>query len=432
MLKPARSRPVRNPWGRLSAGSRGVLAIAGSTAAVQGVALLAAPVLARLYSPSDFGLFAVVTALSLIIGAVAGLRLEQAIPLPTEGRTAYGLAAGGMASAATVAAVGVVAATVAGAPVAVLLHLPGSRWWLLCPPIVGGLVAVYAIFNQLAIRRRDYATVGRRNVAQGVATLATQLGAGAAGLRPGGLVAGLGMGHVVGVVTLARSAQLGSDEARAGRRPAQVRAAASRYRRFPLLLAPAGLLNVAGQHAPVMLVSALFGGHVAGWLGLTLRVLALPLALVGTATAQVFLGQLAHVARTGDGDARRLFLAATRRLLAVGAALAVVLGVAGPWLFTAIFGGRWSESGIYAQSLAVALAAQFVASPLSQTLIVFERLRLQFVWDAGRLVAVSTAIVVAAQVSESPVTALRAFAVASTVAYVVSWWLSYRTVRRGS
>lgn len=51
-----------------------------------------------------------------------------------------------------------------------------------------------------------------------------------------------------------------------------MRKALSRYRRFPLFLAPSGLLKVLGQQLPVLLVAYWYGSSVAGWLGLTLRV----------------------------------------------------------------------------------------------------------------------------------------------------------------
>src|SRR5450631_1051953 len=83
---------------RLSSSRRGALTIFGGTASGQALALVSAPVLSRLYSPSNFGVFTVLSSLIAIVGAVAALRFELAVPLPEKERDAQGLVALGLMS----------------------------------------------------------------------------------------------------------------------------------------------------------------------------------------------------------------------------------------------------------------------------------------------------------------------------------------------
>ena len=53
---------------------RGVLAIAGGAAGGQMVALGSAPILTRLYTPADFGVFAVLLSVTVTLGSIAALR----------------------------------------------------------------------------------------------------------------------------------------------------------------------------------------------------------------------------------------------------------------------------------------------------------------------------------------------------------------------
>src|SRR5690606_17674747 len=62
--------------------ARNVGVLAGGAALGQGITLLAAPLLSRLYSPDDFGLLAVYASLLGILSVAANLRYELAIPLP--------------------------------------------------------------------------------------------------------------------------------------------------------------------------------------------------------------------------------------------------------------------------------------------------------------------------------------------------------------
>ena len=56
--------------------------LVGGTAFAQAIAVLALPLLTRLYTPDDFSVLAVYAALLGIISVVACLRLEIAIPMP--------------------------------------------------------------------------------------------------------------------------------------------------------------------------------------------------------------------------------------------------------------------------------------------------------------------------------------------------------------
>lgn len=413
---------------RLGTGGRGVLSIATPTVGGQLLLLVTAPVLARLYGPADFGVFTVVATLATMLGAVAALRFEQAVPLPAREHDAYGLVALGLGAALLTGAAGTVVVAAAGDAVAAAFGQPRLRSWLWAVPPTAAAMGALLVLNQLAIRHRRYGAIGRRNLLQSVSMLLTQLGTGAAGLRPGGLVLGLGIGQVAGTLMLLPGARLGDPGVRRARGWRQLCDTAHRYRRFPLVLAPSGLLNALGLQLPVLLIALWYGDAVAGWLGLAQRVLAAPATLLGAAVAQVYLGEFARAARGDVERARSIFLRASRKLALIAVPAAAVVIVAAPSAFTVLFGAAWANGGAYAQALAVGTAAHFVASPLSQTVVVLGRPGRQFAWDAGRLLLVTGAVLGTALAGAPARYAVWAFGVAAAVAYAVSWLVSLRTV----
>lgn len=66
--------------------------LVGGTTGAQLLAVLAAPLLTRLYTPEDFGLLAVYASLLGLIAVIASLRYELAIPLPTDDTEAAAVA----------------------------------------------------------------------------------------------------------------------------------------------------------------------------------------------------------------------------------------------------------------------------------------------------------------------------------------------------
>lgn len=425
VLSAARHRVPR----RLSAGRRGALTIAAGTAVGQAVGLLAAPVLSRLFTPSDFGLLTIVTALSVSVASVAALRLELAVPLPESERDARSLVALGLLAAATTAVLGTALVAVAGDQLVRALGEPALQPWLWLVPLLSATIASFGLLNQLAVRHRRYGAVGRRNLVSSVATVSTQVGAGAAGLRPGALVLGLVVGQLLGAVSLLRGAGLRVVDPAGAQTVRSLRRVLRRHRRFALLLAPAGLLNVLGIQLPVLVMAYVYGSEVAGWLGMSQRVLALPVMLVGQAVAQVYLGELSREVRESGSSARLLFSRASRQLAVVALGLAVVLLAFGPALFRLVLGPEWTPSGDYARALAVGLAAQLVAAPLSQTLVVLGHAGQQLAWDAGRLLLTVGVVIACAALDRPATTAVWALGAALTGSYAAGWWLARRAIR---
>jgi O-antigen/teichoic acid export membrane protein len=414
---------------KLGAGGRGVLAIGIGTAVGQFVAFACGPLIARLYSPREVGLFSVLTSLVLIGSVLVTLRFEGAIPLPGDELESYALA---------------VLATISAGLMCALIELSLLAWkvsstgeafgalrsWILVVPLLTLIVGMFNVLNQVALRQGRFWTVGRRNAVNGIATTTMQLGAGVGGAGFVGLVAGFGLGQTLGVLQLASPMRRSTISGRNGSR-IPLASTLRRYWRFPAFFCPSGLINMLGLQVPVLIIAWCYGDTVAGWFGMTQRMLLLPMGLVGLAISQVFTSRLSALVRSGSSQARQLFLATSGRLVCVGAIPAVVLFFWAPEIFSFVFGSEWAASGVYARVMAVSVFAQMVASPLSQTLLVFERYKTQLSWDIARLVLVAGALLVSKTAGLSVQSGMWTLSIAITLAYGLSWLISYHAVTVG-
>src|SRR5690606_37800482 len=103
---------------------RSVGLLAAGTAVAHVVGLAAAPLLTRLYTPTEFGLLAVFTSIVGIASVVVSLRLELAVPVPPAEEDAAQVVAAGMVVAAVVAGLVAVLVAALGDEVSAALGVP--------------------------------------------------------------------------------------------------------------------------------------------------------------------------------------------------------------------------------------------------------------------------------------------------------------------
>ena len=190
---------------------------------------LAAPILTRLYSPSDFGVYSVLTSITLTLGTVAALRYELAVLLPESDRDALSLVFVGALSAAVIAVLGTLTVLFLGPEIAGAFQQPSLMPWLWFVPAMSALMASWVLMNQLAVRQQRYAASGRRSLMQSVVSAGGQIGLSTAGMGPGGLLGGFGLGQLAASVSLSRGAGITKSLARAALSSERTRRPTSRF-----------------------------------------------------------------------------------------------------------------------------------------------------------------------------------------------------------
>ncbi len=408
-------------WEKIFAGSyaRDVGTLAISTAFAQLLLVALTPVLTRIYTPGDFGVYSIFLSIVAILVSIASLRYELAITLPEDEKTAAELlliSFGCIALTTLVFGGGGVLFSKQIAQLTKSDSLSVYLWFLPFCILGSGL---YQALGFWGVRTRAFKVLAGTRIGQNASMGATQTGIG--WFHPGasGLFIGDVLGRFVGGVSLGtfllgrkhrlfRSISFGD-----------LRKTASRYRRFPLLSGTATLLNMAGIFLPPVMMSLFYTPDTVGWLAISQRVIGLPMTIVGGAVAQVYLGEASKLIRLGPEQLRTLFSNTARKLFLFGGSVVMILGLVGGQFFVWIFGESWARAGIYTILLVPMYVAQFVVSPLSQTLIVLERQDLQMMWDIGRLLIMVGSFAGAYALGASDVWAILSFSIGQMLAYVL-------------
>lgn len=358
-----------------------VFRLVSGTTLGQALLILTAPVLTRLYSPDTFGVLAVFTSITTILGVIACLRYELAITLPDRDEEAASVLGLSLLFAIFVSLLTCIAVWIGGDLIVSLLNTPLLSAWLWVIPPTVLLAGIFLAFNYWNTRTRHFDRLSVARIVQSASTVISQISLGLIGHASGGaLIVASAIGQAVSVITLGvQIFREHKDTIRESVRPQQVFAVAKRYRKFPLYDTGSALLNSVSWQLPAFLLSAFFSPAVVGYYSLGFRILQLPMSLVGGAIAQVFYPRAAEAHK--DGTLSILVETTFHRLVIIGLFPMLTLTVIGRDLYTVLFGAKWAEAGVYTQLLSIWAFVWFVSSPLSTLFNVLEKQEHMLRWN---------------------------------------------------
>jgi len=360
----------------ISGGSfaRNVFQLAGGAVIAQGLAVISAPIVARLYAPEAFGAAALFSSFIGILGVVGTWQYEQAIMLGRRDEESANIFWLCMAVLTAMCGVTVLAALFWGEEILRLvngLELLPYIWLIPLGMFAMGAAAPLRLWET---RRRKFGRLALSRIHQSLAQRALTIGFGWAGFNSGGqMILYQMVGWLITPLYLA-AGLVRSDLPLLLKSfsPAQMYEAARRYIKFPLFSSWLVLLNSFSQQIPVFMLSAYFGAKITGYYSNSVLLLQIPLIFIGQAVSQVFF-QSSSERRASGADQGPLVFGLYQRLCAIGLLPMAMIGIVGPDLFELMLGRGWGEAGVYSAILAPALFVNFLASPLSYLLSVLER-----------------------------------------------------------
>ena len=410
-------------------GLRDVVGLVTGAGAAYGIVAAASPILTRLYSPADFGQFQIYITVFSFLLIVAAWRFEVAVLLPKEDFGGVAVALLGLAAVAcmsTLTAIAWLVLTAAGS-LHGRLDVLARYGWLLPAAVAGG--GATAVMTQWTLRQSDYHGVSIARLTQSSTLTTGQLASAFTPVGGAGLMIGDAAGRLAGSATLLWRGWRSHGSVARQVTVADLRGMLIRYWRFPVISSGSALLNTAGIVLPTIFLSR-FGDAPLGWFALVDRLVGAPAALVGLQISQVYAAKAAKLAHDDPAGMRVLFRDLLVRLAWTGAVPFALLGVAGPWVFAAVFGESWRPAGEYARVLAGMQFIAFFIWPLMPTLNILEHQHWQLAWDIGRLVVTATLMAAGARFGGSAVWVVVGYAAGMCTGYVTHAALSYLAIHR--
>lgn len=373
--------------------TKNVLTLMTGTTIAQAVPVAISPILTRIYTPKDFGLFAIFLALSAVFGSIATGRYELAIMLPKKEEDAINIASLGLLITICISILLFVIVLLFNDIIACQLNNQEISVWLYFIPIAVFLTGLFNVLNYFNIRMDNYKDIAKATIYKSIVLAVFQISigflkSGATGLIFGQLISGVSaniklLKNIIRDKKLVLSINF-----------TQMKILAKRYVNFPKFSMLGIFINSVFQNGTNILISTFYSISTLGFYSLVQRVLGAPSALIGNSIAQVFFQQ-ASKEKQKTGKAVITFISTAKKLFLVGSPLFLILFFIVEDLFAFIFGEDWRVAGYYAKIVTPLFFVRFISSTVSPVLSVFEKQKVELIIHSSLLVTALILFIVA-------------------------------------
>lgn len=377
MLLSLKSLLPRSEFGR------NVITLMTGTAIAQAIPISVTPILTRIYTPEDFGVFAMFIAITSILGSVVNGRYELAIMLPVKDEDAINIAALGLLIATVFSLLLLIPTIFFNRYIVDLVGNPAIGYWLYFVPFVVLMAGLYNILNYLNTRKKLFGDIAKANVYKSIGMTSVQLGIGFIKSGAGGLISGQIISFIISNCWLAITAKQKYDTTVVGK--LEIIRLAKKYKDFPQFSMCAILSNTLAYNLSNILISIYYSVSTLGFYSLAQRALLVPTSLIGRSIAQVYFQQ-AMIEKQKTGKAIHSFNSASKKLFVLSIITFVPIYFILQPVFEFVFGKEWRIAGEYAQITLPFVAIQFIAAALSNTNNIFEKQKIELILQIGLFV----------------------------------------------
>ena len=386
------------------------------------IPLATLPVLTRLLSPDNLGIFATYMIYVGILATLSAGRLDLALILPRKDKEALGI---------------LTIALVSSFIIVLLLYLVIFILYIILPtfvflvknwhyfvPIGMFLQVIYLLLISWHNRKKNYKLMTESRIIQSATISFVQIFIALAAKLNFSLILGDIFGKLLSIVLIIK---------RSGLLKIKIKKVnyiklLKRYNKFPLVEVPASLINILAHQIPIIVLPLIFSSTVSGLYFLAIKVTLVPAYLFGTSVLEVFKNKAQDDLRR-TGSCRGIFIKMGLILFSIGTVPALLLFFFGPPLFSFVFGPEWREAGEYAKILAPLALVQFVSSPLTYIFVLREKLFLDLKIQIFFLILTLSSLMLAAEL-KSPVTTVWLLMICGVIYYFISIFFSFKYTQK--
>lgn len=396
----------------MSSFTKNVITLSLAPIITQVLGFFVLPIVTRLYSPSDLGLVAIYGSIIGPLGVFSNLAYSSAIILPKKEEEATNLFAICLFFTIVVALLSTSFIFLKNTPILSWLKVEELSDYLWLIPVSLIFHGLYMSFRYWNIRNQRYGYISTAKIFRFITNNGIILIAGFAGHASGlfiifgGIVGGMASIAVLSKSVWKKNKQMFIESIRFSK----MKRIAIKYSKFPKFILLNNFFEKFTAQMPVYILSIYFSQTIIGFYALGLRLLGMPMNLLGNAIGEVFFQKASQEVIESSILLEKLF----KYLVFFGLPVFCFLGLVGAESFSVIFGEAWREAGLFAQILSLFMLTKFITTPASYLMLLFEKQEYSIYLNIATLIVSCISLIIGG-VLENATLSLLLFSISNSI-----------------
>jgi O-antigen/teichoic acid export membrane protein len=374
--------------------SKNVLTLMTGTTVAQAIPIAISPILTRIYTPEDFGIFALYIGIVSLLSVFATGRYELAIMLPKKDRDAFNVFILAIFISIVFSVILLLAILVFHTKIVELLNNKEIEPWLYIIPLSVLLSGLYQSVHYWINRNKEYKLMSSSIILQSSSNATFNTSFGFLGLSSVGLILTNIITKFIAlfyVVVKQKKLFLNIKYISF----TQSKILSLKYKQFPLHTLPQNFIYQGSLQLPIFFIQQAFSVTVLGAFSLAYRVLVTPLSIIGNSLGEVYY-QKASQMYLEDKVAlyqytKNMFFKLFLVSVSVGGLVVWFL----PSIFSFVFGQTWVVAGEISQYLMIYLIVDFALTPFSKIYLISNNNIFYLKWEIVRFLLLLLFFIVA-------------------------------------
>ncbi len=341
------------------------------------IPFLLAPILARLYTPEDFGVFAFYISIVVMISGISTGRYELAIVIAKTDREAAALSYLSIGLSLVVSVLSILFLKIIQFSGVQLFSGIISEDWVYLIPFFIWIYALFQIFRYIGIRNKKFKAISAAIISDSSSRGGVNILLGYTIGKSFGLIIGGFVGVLSSVLFLYSSSRSFFRKHKIEKDV--IKDQIKVFKKFPIYDAPSTLFYSLGNQGVVILMTKFLGQAVVGIYSYTERILITPISFLSNAFSQVFFQKAAEYYHQDISLFRKLLGTTMNSFILLGIIPFALFAYTSVYYIPVFLGDQWLELYKYVYVLSPYIFMIFISAPLGHVLKIINRQEISLV-----------------------------------------------------
>ncbi len=347
---------------------KNILKLANTSIVTILISLISLPIVTRIYDPSVFGEFQILLSTIGILSVVSSFKYEMAIVLPKnkiEANAVYSLS--------------IILLLFTTAIFSIVSYFFGS-WFLffinakvLEPYLFLLIIGIFLsglvqIAGYLLTREKNFYKLGNNRIIEASTTQGLKIGIGLVSPTFLGLFISQVVGYILNLYLAIKKSNISFIFSRK-----KIFFVFKKYIKFLLYSTPAMFVNTLAIQLPVFFIAKNFGTESLGYYIFAIKLIDIPLGIVGNAISQVYYKEAVDKFHIGVEELFKLYKSMLKKLIIFMIIPSILIYILAEPLTPYIIGEKWVVTGEIMSILIIWKFFEFINAPISATLMVLNK-----------------------------------------------------------